>query len=136
MAREPLPCGTEAAYQRHRRAEESPCEPCVIAHRELKATKDRERRAADGEAVREAIDAAPSFEEIDPLAEALDNLRIVRAVLTSEATPANTIAALTKRRDDLVDRIQRLRAAQAPVEVSRIDELTSRRRERRAAATG
>ena len=57
-------------------------------------------------------------------------------MLRDEGTPANTVAALTKRRDELVDRVQRLREADAPVEVSVIDELTSKRRERRAAASG
>ena len=73
--------------------------------------------------------AAPSVDanEVDPLEEALDNLRIVRAVLRDEGTPANTVAALTKRRDELVDRIGKLREAAKPVEVSVIDELTQRR---------
>lgn len=26
------PCGTEAAYRRHRRYHEMPCEPCYLAH--------------------------------------------------------------------------------------------------------
>ena len=28
------PCGTQAAYQRHRRHGEQPCEPCMAAERE------------------------------------------------------------------------------------------------------
>ena len=86
--------------------------------------------------MRAAVAAEPVIEDVDPLEEALDNLRIVRAVLRSEGTPANTVAALTKRRDELVDRVGRLRAESAPVEVSIIDELTSKRRERRSAASG
>ena len=97
--------------------------------------KDAERAESAGR-VRAAVEAAPELEDVDPLAEALDNLRIVRAVLRDEGTPANTVAALTKRRDELVDRVQRLREADVPVEVSVIDELTSKRRERRAAASG
>ena len=136
MARELQPCGTVAAARRHQRAGEALCEACAQAIRDEKnGRKDAERAESAGR-VRAAVEAAPELEDVDPLAEALDSLRIVRAVLRSDATPANTVAALTKRRDELVDRIERLRAAAVPVEVSRIDELTSRRRERRAAASG
>lgn len=126
---------------RHRRNPEkygplSECAPCLEASRAQVNDRADAARDESAEAVRVAVQAAPPVEDVDPLEEALDNLRIVRAVLRDEGTPANTIASLTKRRDDLVDRIQRLRAASAPVEVSRIDELTSRRRERRSAASG
>lgn len=139
MARELQPCGTIAAARRHQRNPEKfgpLCEPCKQAVRDQKnGRKDAERAESAGR-VRAAVEAAPVLEDVDPLAEALDNLRIVRAVLRDEGTPANTVAALTKRRDELVDRVQRLREADAPVEVSVIDELTSKRRERRAAASG
>lgn len=136
MARELKPCGTVAAARRHQRAGEPLCGPCEQAIRDEKNGRKNAARAESAEAVRDAVASEPELEDVDPLEEALDNLRIVRAVLRDEGTPANTVAALTKRRDDLVDRIQRLRAAVAPVEVSRIDELTNRRRERRAEATG
>ena len=139
MARELQPCGTVAAARRHQRDPEKfgpLCEACAQAIRDEKnGRKDAERVESAGR-VRAAVEAAPVLEDVDPLAEALDNLRIVRAVLRDEGTPANTVAALTKRRDELVDRVQRLREADAPVEVSVIDELTSKRRERRAAASG
>jgi hypothetical protein len=32
MSRTPQPCGTEAAYQRHWRARETPCTDCLEAH--------------------------------------------------------------------------------------------------------
>ena len=112
------------------------CAECQQAIRDEKNGRKDAERAESAAAVSAAVEAEPAPDEVDPLAEALDSLRIVRAVLRSDATPANTVAALTKRRDELVDRIERLRAAAVPVEVSRIDELTSRRRERRAAAPG
>ena len=130
------PCGTLTAAKRHRRRDEPVDEACLQAERDEANGRLARRRAAEAEAVREAVRAAPEIEDIDPLEEALDNLRIVRAVLRDEGTPPNTIAALTKRRDELVDRVSRLREAQKPAEVSRIDELTSRRRERRATAAG
>lgn len=36
MPRQLKPCGTEAAYQRHRRRGEEPCEPCKQAAREVR----------------------------------------------------------------------------------------------------
>ena len=37
MARPKAPCGTDAAYRRHLRAGESPCERCRDAHRDANA---------------------------------------------------------------------------------------------------
>lgn len=139
MATELQPCGTVAAARRHQRDPEKwgpMCAECRRAIRDEKNGRKDVERAESAAAVAVAVEAEPVPDDVDPLAEALDSLRIVRAVLKSDATPANTVAALTKRRDELVDRIGRLRAAAVPVEVSRIDELTSRRRERRAAASG
>lgn len=139
MAQDLQPCGTIAAARRHQRNPEKwgpMCAECQQAIRDEKNGRKDAERAESAAAVSAAVEAEPAPDEVDPLAEALDSLRIVRAVLRSDATPANTVAALTKRRDELVDRIERLRAAAAPVEVSRIDELTSRQRERRAAASG
>ena len=139
MAAELQPCGTVAAARRHQRNPEKwgpMCAECQQAVRDEKNGRKDAERAESAAAVSAAVEVEPVPDEVDPLAEALDSLRIVRAVLKSDATPANTVAALTKRRDELVDRIERLRAAAGPVEVSRVDELTSRRRERRAAASG
>ena len=136
VARELKPCGTVAAARRHQRAGEELDEACAQAVRDEKNGRKDAERAESAEQVRAAVAAEPVIEDVDPLEEALDNLRIVRAVLRSEGTPANTVAALTKRRDELVDRVGRLRAESAPVEVSIIDELTSKRRERRSAASG
>ena len=139
MAAELQPCGTVAAARRHQRNPEKwgpMCAECQQAVRDEKNGRKDAERAESAAAVSAAVEAEPVPDEVDPLTEALDSLRIVRAVLRSDATPANTVAALTKRRDELVDRIERLRAAAVPVEVSRIDELTRRRRERGAEATG
>lgn len=139
MARELQPCGTVAAARRHQRdpGKYGPmCDECQQAIRDEKNGRKDAERAGSAADVAAAVAAEPAVGEVDALAEALDSLRIVRAVLRSDATPANTIAGLTKRRDELVDRVGRLRAEAVPVEVSRIDELTSRRRKGRAAASG
>ncbi|MSS84978.1 hypothetical protein FYJ24_09420 [Actinomycetaceae bacterium WB03_NA08] len=39
MPRKPSPCGTEAAYKRHLRHKEEPCDACREAHRNLQRSK-------------------------------------------------------------------------------------------------
>lgn len=135
MPEELKPCGTPAAARRHRRKGEPLCEVCEQAVRDEKNARKQAERVASAEAVSAAVSAAADVDDVDPLEEAMDNLRIVRAVLKSGEVPANAVATLTKRRDELVDRIRDLKNEQ-PSEVSVIDELTKRRRERVAAATG
>jgi hypothetical protein len=43
------PCGTDAAYRRHKKAGEPACAPCVEAHRAAEATRRRAFRAAETE---------------------------------------------------------------------------------------
>lgn len=40
------PCGTHAAYVRHRAAGQDPCEPCVHAERAYQRARPRDRRVA------------------------------------------------------------------------------------------
>lgn len=134
MPQELKPCGTPAAARRHRRKGEPLCEVCEQAVRDEKNARKQAERELSAEAVGKAVSAAPGVDDVDPLEEAMDNLRIVRAVLRSGDVPASAVANLTKRRDELVDRIRALKNEQ-PSEVSVIDELTSRR-QRLTAATG
>jgi hypothetical protein len=48
VAREP--CGSEAAYQRHRRSKEAPCATCTDAHRKYTNTHNYPSPAPDGRA--------------------------------------------------------------------------------------
>lgn len=129
MARELKPHGTNAAYRRHLRAGESACEECLAGERERKARKRDAERAKLVEVPRVA-------QTVDALEEALDNLAIVKAAMHSADVPIQTIPALSKRRDELVDRVKSLQAQCDPVEVSIIDELTSRRNKRRSNSAG
>ena len=134
MSRELSPCGTLAAYRRHKRSGEPVCEACAEANRSDKNSRKDQARSESGSAVGLALGVEPDVDDVDALIEAKDNLRIVRAALRSDP-PHNTIAALTKRRDELVDRI-RLILAETP-EVSAFDQLAQRREARRGArATG
>lgn len=42
---EPLPCGTHAAFNRHRKRGETPCGPCVVAERDYQRARKRASRA-------------------------------------------------------------------------------------------
>lgn len=74
------------------------------------------------------------YPKVNPLAEAHDNLRIVRALLQSGEIPANTVSALTRRRDELVDRIGTLSEGSTR-EVSALEAIEQRRRDRRKSAS-
>lgn len=45
MTRQLQPCGTSAAYRRHKRAGETPCEPCTVARREYNRRHEAARQA-------------------------------------------------------------------------------------------
>lgn len=115
-------CGTFAAYRRHLKASEVPCEPCKAAARQQKADRDARKRDESGLAVTAKLETVADDDFIDPLEEARDNLRIIRAALRSNP-PHNTIAALSKRRDEVVDRIKSLEPETG--EVDEIDAIIS-----------
>lgn len=51
LKRLPLqPCGTAAAYKRHRKRGETPCLPCLVAGNAASAVRDRKMRARKAEA--------------------------------------------------------------------------------------
>ncbi|RBP66425.1 hypothetical protein DFO66_103375 [Brevibacterium sanguinis] len=132
MVRELLPCGTFAAYLRHRKAGEDACEPCKQAMRDQKSSRDRKKKLEAGEArlklVPAGTDPSPaSGPETDPLTVARENLGIIEATLKNPLTPAGSIAPLTKRREELVERIRKL---DGKTEVSVLDQLAERRKNR------
>jgi hypothetical protein len=129
MARELKPCGTYAAYARHLRKQEEPCEPCKQAARDQKNDRVTAGLSESASRVALALAAEPAPEVLDELEEARDNLRAVKAAMTE--APANAIAALSKRREELVRRIVVLSKSNEP-EMSVFDQLRQRREERLA----
>ena len=89
------PCGTPAAYRRHLRNGEAACDACKAAVRRGVGDRNAEKRRSAGEArlklVEPPVDVNP-----DPLEVARDNL---------------SIASLTRRREELVEKIIDLSAA-------------------------
>lgn len=130
MPRELESCGTPAAYRRHKRKGEDVDDACAQAARDQKNARVDAAQAASGESVAEAFESEPVPDDLDALEEARDNLRIIRAALRS-APPHSTVAALTKRRDEAVDRIRQI-MAETP-EVSAFDQLAAKRASRRGA---
>ena len=107
MAQSLAPCGSVAAYNRHRRNGEEPDAACKAA----KAADKRGRRAArDVEAAQVvAADFRPIVDDVDVLAEERENLATVKAAMLS--APPQSLAALSKRRSELVARIAELESA-------------------------
>lgn len=125
------PCGTYAAYRRHLRSGEPVDAGCAQAARDQKNVRAVAGLVESAEVVALAVAVEPVVDSVDELEECLENLRIVRAAM-SEA-PANSIAGLSKRREELVARIAKLQLAKVP-KVGVLDQLAARRAERRTAS--
>ncbi|OIH84239.1 hypothetical protein BLJ79_12285 [Arthrobacter sp. UCD-GKA] len=92
------PCGTRAAYRRHLRYHETPCEPCKQANRD--AANARNGTPPLAARVVNPADIVPVTEIPDPMEDARKNLAIVNKALES-ALPRE-VPALSKRRQELV----------------------------------
>ena len=125
------PCGTYAAYKRHVRTGTPIDDLCAQAGRDEKNNRLAAARVQSAAVVTLAVAVEPVVDSVDELEECLEYLRIVRAA-RSEA-PANSIAGLSKRREELVARIAKLQLAKVP-KVGVLDQLAARRAERRTAS--
>lgn len=118
------PCGTPAAYRRHLRNDEEACAECkaaVAAEKMAKLDGDRDLRSVSVLASVSDTDES----EFDPLGDAKDNLRIVKAALR-EAVPRE-VAALSKRRQELVSLIAELSGKKEVSLGDQLAEIRSRR---------
>lgn len=108
------PCGTFTAYKRHKRKDEPVDEACAQAARDQANSRNQRKRQAHGEVVlsivRDQVENGPELP--DRLEAAREDLRIVEATLQSTMTPAGAIAGLTRRREELVERVLKLASAQ------------------------
>lgn len=102
MARKLKPHGTPAAYRRHLRHGEKPCEACRLAVAEYKRNLRQTHKRLNALPVALAVaEAAPVPEEIDAVADARENLRVITAAMA--AAPPQALAGLSKRRQELVE---------------------------------
>lgn len=109
------PCGTPAAYRRHLRNDEDPCDACRAAVRLQKREGKSNTRKSEAET---RLAAVPDVEvaDPDPLEVARSNLAIIEATLFSDSVSASAIKGLTERREQLVEKIQDLKGSK-PLEV-------------------
>lgn len=131
MARPVQPCPSWAAYKRHLRNKEEPCDGC------REAARDQRAKQLDGDReVRKLSVLAPvadlpnpattdTADVFDPLTDAKENLRLVKAAL-DDAVPRE-VAALSKRRQELVALITELGGKKEVSLADQLAEIRSRR---------
>ena len=118
------PCGTVAAYRRHLRNGETPCDECKRAVREHEQARRAAKRA---EAVQTAREAVPEpTDEIDRRAILLEVLSELRGHLNT--APPQSVAAIAKQVRDTVDALEAGEGEQA--QANPIDEIARRREAR------
>lgn len=149
MARNLQPCGTWAAYKRHLRKGEDPCDDCREAARVQQRERSAARRAAREKAGLVLDPSAPvtghpgalalarddEFEHLtlDPLTVAKQDLVSIEQFMTSAALLPSQFTGLSRRREELVDRIRALSEG-TDDGGDALDELARRRENRIAAA--
>lgn len=130
MMRALKPCGTYAAYRRHLRAKETPCEPCKQASRDQKnQRKDAARKAA----AEEAREAAPAVVEIDRREVLLEVLASLRGQL--QVAPPQSAGSIAKQIRDTLDALNPEKPESEQV-VNPLDEIARKREERRKQRLG
>lgn len=130
MARELKPCGTYAAYRRHLRNDEAPCEECRQAARDQKNVR---KDAARQEAAVRAVEATPPVdEEVDRRGILLEVLASLRGQLRE--APPQSAGSIAKQIRDTLDALEGPDDV-AQVVVNPVDEIARRREARRQKRT-
>lgn len=141
------PCGTWAAYKRHLRAGEQPCGPCRQAARDQKNDRNEARRRARQQAGYEPDRDKPAIGHLrpveddeladltlDPLQVALQDLRQIEAyMLAPDPLIPTHFTNLSRRREELIDRVLGLRGNDEAEGGDVLDDLAARRAHRGAA---
>ena len=137
-------CGTKQAYQRHIKRGENPCAKCITAkHGRIDERKEETEYITDElgewqEADDMFIKIGPILDEDNALIELADlreNYKLVREKMLTSG--ARDLAPLSKRREELMDRIVEIQEAMASEgqevveeKMSIVDEMAARRRAR------
>lgn len=121
------PCGTPAGYQRHLRNGEVPCDRCKAARADYKRSlRLLKQRGQSAKMALAASEAALTQTKLDAAADAQENLSMVREAM--KIAPPSALAALSKRRQELVVFIDSL--TQVQKEVNLADEIAKARKNR------
>lgn len=137
-------CGTKQAYQRHIKRGENPCAKCITAkHGRIDERKEETEYITDelGEWQEQDdmfIKIGPILDEDNALIELADlreNYKLVREKMLTSG--ARDLAPLSKRREELMDRIVEIQEAMASEgqevveeKMNIVDEMAARRRAR------
>ena len=137
-------CGTKQAYQRHIKRGENPCAKCITAkHGRIDERREETEYITDelGEWQEHDdmfIKIGPILDEDNALIELADlreNYKLVREKMLTSG--ARDLAPLSKRREELMDRIVEIQEAMASEgqevveeKMSIVDEMAARRRAR------
>ena len=137
-------CGTKQAYQRHIKRGENPCAKCITAkHGRIDERREETEYITDelGEWQEQDdmfIKIGPILDEDNALIELADlreNYKLVREKMLTSG--ARDLAPLSKRREELMDRIVEIQEAMASEgqevveeKMSIVDEMAARRRAR------
>lgn len=134
MPRQLAPCGTAAAYRRHKRRGEKVDDACAAAARTQKNSRTSTTRDELAKVTRLKVAElrASGPQPIDPVAEARWDLQLLTARMEAGG---GDLAGLSRRRQELVAEIARLeKAAKQTEKVSALDQLAARRADRLAAS--
>ena len=137
-------CGTKQAYQRHIKRGENPCAKCITAkHGRIDERKEETEYITDElgewqESDDMFIKIGPILDEDNALIELADlreNYKLVREKMLTSG--ARDLAPLSKRREELMDRIVEIQEAMASEgqevaeeKMSIVDEMAARRKAR------
>ena len=137
-------CGTKQAYQRHIKRGENPCAKCITAkHGRIDERKEATEYTPDELGAGQEQDdmfikIGPILDEDNALIELADlreNYKLVREKMLTSG--ARDLAPLSKRREELMDRIVEIQEAMASEgqevveeKMSIVDEMAARRRAR------
>ena len=137
-------CGTKQAYQRHIKRGENPCAKCITAkHGRIDERREETEYITDElgewqEADDMFIKIGPILDEDNALIELADlreNYKLVREKMLTSGS--RDLAPLSKRREELMDRIVEIQEAMASEgqevaeeRMSIVDEMAARRRAR------
>ena len=131
MGRPLAPCGTPAAYRRHKKRGEDVDPACAQANRDHVGKYKKSKRESAAAVVKLAVSSEPPVESVDEVEDLRENLRIVKAAM-QDATPRE-VAALSKRRQEIVGEIARL-SRRVEKSGGLLDELAARREARLSGA--
>lgn len=106
MARQLKPCGTPAAYRRHLRHDEEPCEKCKRAAREEKRLQRAEMRVDESAVLVEELPDRPRLNELRWQAEVLR-----KAIEWASTNHLARLPGLMKERRDTLAEIAKLSEA-------------------------